>query len=286
VLTRVYGWDFLCDSCYSGTDAHYFPVDYDAGHQTNFLYPKLSTILTHKKTQKICSHCGSQSFLILRDELLDEWLVCVACEQSKQMIRCWNAYKKCYVMSVEAPVIHYSHDGDGADDDSNGGITIGDTESMSDDDDDDGLVNELDIATSEKRGRKASSSHGASSSVSGNENQAVTVSATTAASMSSTGADFFSQFIAKDKPSLGFHWIDDNVPKERSEVTYSDVMQMSDDALKRIITSCGVARRDIELLNKTELVSRHTLYTLETVIYLLFTLGLSVQLYRCGGEEY
>jgi hypothetical protein len=48
--------------------------------------------------------------MILRDEMLDEWLVCIACEKMKQLLRCWNPFLKQYVTIVEHPIVKIEQD--------------------------------------------------------------------------------------------------------------------------------------------------------------------------------
>jgi hypothetical protein len=99
ILSRVYGWQLLCQDCFTALNVTYY------NPEQILETPKLSEYTYMRKCQKECCYCGSTSLMVLRDEMLDEWLVCIACEKMKQLMRCWNAYMQCYVGSIERPLL-------------------------------------------------------------------------------------------------------------------------------------------------------------------------------------
>ena len=100
IISRVIGWELMCQSCYQQKGQAYFSPEPSSEYLSYAEYFKF------KRCQRTCSQCHNSTLLILRDEAFDEWLVCFTCAKMKQLLRCWNEMSHRHVVSIDPPVIH------------------------------------------------------------------------------------------------------------------------------------------------------------------------------------
>lgn len=268
VVTRVYGWQLMCEKCFEAKAVRYFSPSIDCA---SMQCPKLSHILQHDRAQKSCISCGAQSFLLLRDEMLDEWLVCVACEQMKQLIRCWNAFKKCYVSCFDDPISFTSSD--------------------------ETALNTLDIEDSYLSATMVNAvdeEFDLGMSIDGSRRVREPVERTLSSEQSRCAREFFMQYMREERPRLDFKWISDDGTKAAAELTANDVKGLAEETLRQVLARCGVPSYAYDNLNKNELVRvylSNDVYCMLIRCVLLYVccVDLRVYMYRSrygGGDAY
>lgn len=99
VLSRIFGWAPMCQNCYVLQGVAYFSPE------PNPEYLSCTDYFQYRKCQRTCLHCSNATLYVLRDEVLDEWLVCLACGRMKQLLRIWNPLTHRHVVSIDPPIV-------------------------------------------------------------------------------------------------------------------------------------------------------------------------------------
>ena len=98
--SRLSSWAVACGTCSLANHTQYNVND-----------PRLSARLSverfprNHRGAKICTVCTGTYFVILYDEVDDEWLFCGDCKNFKQLLRCWNMYSNLMINLLEKPIV-------------------------------------------------------------------------------------------------------------------------------------------------------------------------------------
>ena len=101
VLSRIIGWVPMCQRCYIQRGEAYFSPE------PNLDYLRVSEYFKYKKCQRSCLNCSNTTLVVLRDEVLDDWLVCFTCSKMKQLLRIWNPLTSSHIVSIDPPIVMY-----------------------------------------------------------------------------------------------------------------------------------------------------------------------------------
>lgn len=224
VLSRIYGWELMCQSCFSARHQSYF------NPENQLEYSKVSSLARYAKCQKVCVKCRSSSFVILRDEMQDEWLVCVACEKTKQLVRCWNAFLNCYVKCIERPLRFNAEE---EEDDAEMSYT--EEEVFSDGDEED--AQDMTVSMHSERIMSSRGSRGRLEIASVEEDPVAAL-----------------QGVKELAGDLHFEFIGNKTKKDALELSVADLRHETPDMIRGGLQACGVKEQVLASLKKEEMI--------------------------------